>query len=228
MCNINALKDHLRLVEHQLSEQGFRVEASLSSLDSEEDLDALISIETGDLVEPPDQSIVSLMQQWSSLTSEISATEGALACGFASLAESKAHQAVVAVRHAALQSLKEYQHSAEASKRRREWGVPHALVIPPSIEKRLLMISNPVVSTESTITLAPPDAFLNGTTIEGALRITSGFDAAPLMTDASKSCWTYDELLQAMNSKNIAQLVRDSGDIADVYIGNVWLGSTEI
>lgn len=73
MCNLNALIDRRTAIEQQLAERGFRIESSLSSLDSEVDQDALFSLESGDLVDPPDEQTAMLMLEWSGICSEISA-----------------------------------------------------------------------------------------------------------------------------------------------------------
>lgn len=74
MCKLNALIEQRAAIEQKLAELGFRIEASLSSLDSEGDLDALFSLETGEMVDPPNEQTVALMVEWSSLCSVISAT----------------------------------------------------------------------------------------------------------------------------------------------------------
>lgn len=227
MCNLNALIERRTAIEQQLAELGFRIEPSLSSLDSETDLDALFHLESGELVDPPDAQTASLMLDWSALSSEISATQHALACGWSSLDQYLAHQAVLDARSNALVALKAYQETDEARLARQATGAH--LVIPPSIEKRLLMITTPAVSTASGVTLAPGADFLSGaTTVRGQLRITTGFSCNALLLDESRSEWSFKDLLEAMNSESIVGQVAAAGDIADVFIGQVWLGSTEV
>lgn len=52
------------MADSRLAELGYRMEPSLSSLDSEDDTDALVELETGELVDPPSEEIRELALAW--------------------------------------------------------------------------------------------------------------------------------------------------------------------
>lgn len=227
MCNLNALIDRRTAIEKRLAELGLRIEPSLSSLDSETDLDSLFSLETDELVDAPDEETVELMIAWSSLCTEISATQHAHACGWSSLDQYRAHQAVLDARQSALKQLRDYQECEQARNLRKELG--SGLIIPTSLERRLMMINAPVVCTSSGIVLVlSADFFAGSASVSGELRITTGLWCDRVLEDATRSVWFYSDVLDALNSDRVAPVLAQSVSVVDVFVSNLWIGGTAI